>query len=193
MTAPSLRETFALIHADLRHRSDYERKPLTTLQVLKFLLNGAALSTVIFRLQIWCHTHHLQAIGYLLRSFNAVVLTVHIDPDARIGPGLFIMHANYIWIGPRVNIGRNCLLAHQNSIGPSPFYAGDRPASRQGPTIGDGARLGGGACVIGAITLGRDVHISMNTAVDSDFPDQAVLFGVPAKNLSRVRQCEEQV
>jgi serine O-acetyltransferase len=49
------------------------------------------------------------------------------------------------------------------------------------PVIEDGADIGVGACVLGAITVGRNAVVGANAVVLSDIPDGAVAVGVPAK------------
>lgn len=180
----SFSQTIALIKSDMRHRCEYEHKTLAPLQLLKLMLNPAAVSTILYRAQIFFYSHRIRILAYMLQWLNSVVFTVHIDSRTQIGEGLFIMHPNYICIGPYVNIGKRCMMAHQNTITPTPFYEeGQQRAA--GPTIGDDVMLGGGACIVGDVTIGNQVKISMNAAVDSSFQDHAVLFGVPAKNMAK--------
>lgn len=179
----SFSQTIALIKSDMRFRCQYESKSLGPVQFVKLMLNPACLSTILYRYQIFFYRHDLTAIAYVLQLVNSLLFTVQIDSRTQIGEGLFIMHSNYICIGPRVQIGKRCMIAHQNSIVPSPFYENGERESAAGPTLGDDVMLGGGACITGAIIIGNKVKISMNAAVDSSFEDNAVLFGVPAKNM----------
>jgi serine O-acetyltransferase len=45
--------------------------------------------------------------------------------------------------------------------------------------------MGAGAVISGAITVGNHVQVSANALVNKTVPDHAVLFGVPARNVSR--------
>ncbi len=96
----------------------------------------------------------------------------------------------FILIGPNVKIGRNFILGHHNSIAPSPFYTPEAPRSIIGPVIGDNVILSGGASISGEITLGDNVKISMGSAVHDSFPEDSVLFGVPAKVISKAKSKE---
>ena len=51
----------------------------------------------------------------------------------------------------------------------------------QRPIIEDGASLGGGAVIIGAVTVGRDAVVGANAVVNKDVPAGAIVGGVPAK------------
>lgn len=181
----SFKETLNLIKADMQHRCRYENKTLNTVQVIKFLLNNAAISTIIYRWQIFFYCHHLSFFASLLRFINGLLFTVEIDSRTEIGGGFFMMHANFICIGANVKIGQNCILAHQNAICASPFFTAESPRSAQGPTLGNNAIIGGGATISGNIVLGNNVQVSMNAAVDASYADDAVLFGVPARNMTK--------
>lgn len=178
-------ETLSLIKSDMQARATYESKTLNTVQMIKFLLNTAILSSIIYRFQTFFYCNHLQIVASILSTLNGIIFTVHIDPSTKIGAGFFMMHANYICIGSHVNIGKNCMLAHQNTICPSPFFSEKVSNSAKGPTIGDDFMMGGGAGVYGDITLGEHVKVSMNAAVEESFPDNATLFGVPARNMAK--------
>lgn len=188
----SLKETIALIKADMQFRCDYEHKILNAKQVLKFMLYNASVSCLIYRFQMFFYHNHMRWLASLCKAINSVFFTVQIDARTEIGPGFFIMHANYICIGPNVKVGKNCMMAHQNTLCPSPFFSAATAHTAQGPTVGDNVVMGGGACVFGDITIGNNVQISMNAAVDTSFPDNAVLFGVPAKNMSKAATAEGQ-
>ena len=49
------------------------------------------------------------------------------------------------------------------------------------PVIDDGADIGVGACILGAIRIGRNAVVGANAVVLDDVPDNAVAVGVPAK------------
>jgi serine O-acetyltransferase len=51
----------------------------------------------------------------------------------------------------------------------------------QRPIIEDGASLGAGAVIIGAVTVGRDAVVGANAVVNKDVPAGAIVGGVPAK------------
>lgn len=184
-------QTLSLIQSDMQIRANYENKSLSILQVLKFLLNPPIVSLIIFRFQRFLYCHHLGLLASILKHLNGVIFTVHIDSTANIGAGFFMMHASYICIGPNVTLGKNCMMAHQNCICPSPFFSEKFTNSAIGPVIGDDLIIGGGASVYGEITLGNRVKVSMNSSVENSFGDDAVLFGVPARNMSKIEEVGE--
>jgi serine O-acetyltransferase len=107
-----------------------------------------------------------------------IITGIYIDPDATIGPGLYIPHFGGIVIGERVVIGRNCDIHQGVTIG-----VGGR-APRGYPVVGDRAYIGAGAKVIGPIEIGDDVAIGANAVVTKSIPDRAVAVGIPARIIS---------
>lgn len=181
----TLAKTFQLIRSDMQFRCDYEHKKLNPLRVLSFMLNHAALSQVIYRLQMFFYGHHLGFFGGLLSGINSMLFTVNIDYRTSIGPRLLILHANYINIGKNVTLGEGCILAHQNSIAPAFTIDALGAGSDLGPTIGNGVLFGAGSVVTGNISIGDFSKIAINSAVDKSFAEYAVLFGVPARNTNK--------
>lgn len=164
-------------------RSKQEQRALTYYRIFRYLFKSASLPIVLYRWQIFFYQHKLSIVSSLIKLLNNIVFSVKIDPNTEIGPGFQIFHSSYIFIGPNVKIGKNCLMAHQNTVTASPFY--DAMGSTKGPVIGDNLLLGCGASIVGDITLGNDVKVTVNSTVDTSFPDNAVLIGVPARNIAK--------
>jgi serine O-acetyltransferase len=178
----SFLETLSLIKSDMQFRCDYEHKKLTSLRIIAFLLNHAAMSIVFYRFQVFFYRNHLPWLAKIIQGLSSIIFTVNIDSRTQIGPGILLLHASYVNIGKNVTIGKNCILAHQNTIGPSFVVEADGSASEIGPVIGDHVLLGVGSAVFGNITIGSGTKVGVNSAVDKSFPDNAVLVGVPARN-----------
>jgi serine O-acetyltransferase len=183
----SFRETLSLIKADMKFRSQYEKKKFNFIQCVKFFFNPLIASSNIYRIQQFFYTNHMSIIGAIFRGLNSFIFTVNIHPHTTIGSGFLILHANFIVIGPNVKIGKNCILAHHNSITPSIFCTPDAPSTAIGPTIGDNVVIGGGAVISGELILGNDVKVSMCSAVQQSFGDGTTLFGVPAKSITKTK------
>lgn len=182
----TFKQTISLIRSDMQARCLYENKQLNIVQVLKLLAHSGAICCIVYRLQMFFYSHHLGFFAALCKLFNSVVFTVDIDCKTQIGSGFFPIHRNYIVIGPNVKIGKNCIMAHQNAVCPTPFFTAATAHSNRGPTLGDNVIMGAGACVTGDVVIGHNVHISMNASVEKSFPNDVVLFGVPAKIVGRL-------
>lgn len=179
----SLANTFSLIRADFIKRCEYEKKSASLLQLVKFIFYPAFAAVILYRLQRFFYTHHLVVISGLIKWFNQIFFTVTIASDAVIGPRFMILHASFIIIGERVKIGSDFIAVHNNSVMATPFYTSGQTLAA--PVLGDSVTLGGGAQVTGNLALGNNVQVSMNTSVEDSYSDDAVLFGVPARNLNK--------
>ena len=80
-------------------------------------------------------------------------------------------HPNGIVIHPDAEIGPNCLLFQQVTIGTRNSAA---------PKLEGHVDLGAGAKIIGAITIGRHAKVGANAVVMKDVPAYATAIGVPA-------------
>ena len=102
-----------------------------------------------------------------------------IDPQATIGPGLYIGQSGGVHINPQAVLGRNCDLAHRVTIGTSAM-------GRQGaPILGDDIYIGTGATLVGRIKVGNGAKIAANTLVIGNVPAGATVMGVPARIIMR--------
>ncbi len=115
----------------------------------------------------------------ILRKFSVVrhrfwsaVTGADIPINSKIGGGLLLPHPNGVVIHPDAEIGPNCLIFQQVTIG-----------SRNGsapPVIGGHVDIGAGAKLLGSITIGNNVEIGANAVVLADVPDDSIAVGVPA-------------
>jgi len=181
----TLKKTISLIRSDMQARSETEEKPLTFFRVIRYLFKSASMPIILYRWQIFFYQHYMGFIASLLKLINNIVFTVKIDSKTEIGARFLLFHSSYIYIGPNVIIGKNCRMSHQNTITPSAFYYPEASYLGKGPTIGDNILLGCGASVVGNIVLGDNIKVSINSTVDESFPDDAVLIGVPARNVAK--------
>jgi serine O-acetyltransferase len=106
-----------------------------------------------------------------------LIVGIHLWPDTRIGPGLYIAHYGGIWINPRATLGSNCTLAHGVTIGAPMATAG-------APILGDRVWIGVGAVITGHIRIGSGAVIGANSLVVSNLSENAMAIGVPARVLS---------
>lgn len=112
----------------------------------------------------------------LRHIFWTVLTGADIPIDCRIGGGLLIPHPNGIVIHPKAEIGPNCLIFQQVTIGVSASGI---------PTLAGHVDIGAGAKILGGIKLGHHVKIGANAVVLTDIPDNCTAVGVPAKIISR--------
>jgi serine O-acetyltransferase len=114
----------------------------------------------------------LRASAILRHRYWSVVTGADIPLNCKLGGGLMIPHPNGIVIHPDAEIGPNCLLFQQVTIG----------AGTGGiPTIGGHVDIGAGAKVIGRVIVGNHAKIGANAVVVCDIPEGATAVGVPAR------------
>jgi serine O-acetyltransferase len=101
-----------------------------------------------------------------------VVTGADIPLNCKLGGGLLLPHPNGVVIHPDAEIGPNCLLFQQVTLG-----VGDGGA----PRIGGHVDIGAGAKVLGPVRIGDHARIGANAVVVHDVPDGATAVGVPAR------------
>ena len=119
-------------------------------------------------------------IPYFFSKRVAEILTgIEIAYTAEIGPGIVFTHIGGVVIGPYSRIGKYASFHEGVTVG----AAGSGIGNYGFPEIGDAVYFGAGSKVIGRVKLGNDVLIGANAVVTNDFPDKAVVAGVPARLL----------
>lgn len=138
----------------------------------KILLQPRVRAVVHHRFAQLATERGLTPAAWLIQRRTIRTSGAEISPQARIGPGLALMHSVGIVIGPQVVVGRNIQIYQGVTIG-------DGPLSGQ-PTIGDDVVIGAGAKILGGITVGDRVVVGANTVVTQDVPADSVISGSPA-------------
>jgi serine O-acetyltransferase len=111
-------------------------------------------------------------------AFQAVRLGMGIDLPypTKLGRRVRIEHHGSVNIGAR-SIGNDVVIRNGAILGVM-----NREANGEDkPTIEDGVEIGPRACVIGAVTVGRNAHICGNTVVPMNVPAEATVLGVPGR------------
>ena len=103
----------------------------------------------------------------------SVISGAEIPLNCRIGGGLLIPHPNGIVIHSDVEIGVNCLIFQQVTIG-----VGSTPGL---PKVGGQVNIGAGAKILGGVVIGDHAQIGANAVVIHDVPPGATAVGVPAR------------
>lgn len=106
----------------------------------------------------------------------SIVTGADIPINATIGGGLLIPHPNGIVIHPHAQIGCNCLIFQQVTIGAT---------SKGIPTIGGHVDIGAGAKIIGPVHIGDHARIGANAVVREDVPPHGVIVAAAGKLLNQ--------
>ena len=136
-----------------------------------------------YRFGVWAHSLPLLARLPLVTLYRIaklpwrILLNVKISPSARIGPGLCLIHPNNILIPGGVEIGEDCLVFHDVTLGTGP--------TRGLPKIGSGVDLYVGSRVLGGVTVGDGCMVGANCVVTRNIPPRHAVIAPPARILPR--------
>ena len=108
----------------------------------------------------------------LRHRFWCVVCGADIPVNVRLGEGLLMPHPNGIVVHADAEVGPNCLIFQQVTIGLR--HSGV-------PRIGGHVEIGACAKILGAVRIGDHARIGANAVVLQDVPAGAVAVGVPAR------------
>ncbi len=125
-------------------------------------------------------------IARIISQFSRFLTGIEIHPGAKIGKNLFIDHGMGVVIGETSNIGNNVTIYHMATLGGiSPSINSDNQRNTiRHPTLMDNVVVGSGAQILGPITIGKNAKIGANAVVTKDVPDNAIMVGIPARNVS---------
>jgi serine O-acetyltransferase len=136
---------------------------------------------------VWAHRliHRLWNGGFLLLgrllSQAARFLTgIEIHPGAKIGRRLFIDHGVGVVIGETAVVGDDVTLYQGVTLGGTGKELGKRH-----PTLEDNVVVGGGAKILGNITVGKNSRIGAGSVVLRSVPENSTVVGVPGHIIFR--------
>ena len=130
---------------------------------------------------------NLQLLARIISQTSRFFTGIEIHPAARIGKNLFIDHGMGVVIGETSEIGDNVTLYHAVTLGGvSPSIDSDNQRSlKRHPTLKNDVVVGSGAQILGPITVGDNAKVGANAVVTKDVPKDAVMVGIPAKNINK--------
>ncbi len=124
-------------------------------------------------------------IARIISQLSRFLTGIEIHPKAKIGRNLFIDHGMGVVIGETSEIGDNVTIYHMVTLGgisPSIDSNNQRNIKRH-PTLKDNVVVGSGAQILGPVIIGENAKIGANAVVTKDVPENAVMIGIPAKNV----------
>ena len=116
-----------------------------------------------------------------LMGLTQIITNVDIHPGAKIGRRVFIDHAFGVVIGETAIIEDDVLIYQGVTLGGVSL---DRGVKRH-PTVKRGVVIGGGAKVLGNITIGENSRIGANSVVVKDVPPNSTAVGIPARVVTK--------
>ena len=144
------------------------------------LLSQGFQAILVYRLFHWLHRRNIpgQPLRFLVERFIEITCGISIPARCRIGKGLRIHHFGGIILHSTAELGDNCTLYHDVTIG-------DRGGSGDAAKVGNNVLIGAGAKIIGEITIGDNCVIGANTVVTKDMEPATKAIGSPCRFIPR--------
>ena len=124
-------------------------------------------------------------IARIISQFSRFLTGIEIHPKAKIGKNLFIDHGMGVVIGETSDIGDNVTIYHMVTLGgisPS-INSDDQRNTKRHPTLMNNVVVGSGAQILGPVVVGKNAKIGANAVVTKNVPENAIMVGIPAKNV----------
>lgn len=176
-------KTLALIRADLWRAKRFLQvgRPdkMTVREVIGLYSHHPQIGAItLFRLASGMKRRRIPVIPQLMSFALHVWHGLEIKLDMPVGGGLFIAHCQGSVIFA-TSIGENVTFIHNVTLGIRNEF--------EFPTLGNNVFVGAGARILGGVIVGDGAKIGANAVVIGDIPPGATAIGIPAK----VRQLEQ--
>ena len=112
----------------------------------------------------------------LLAFVSRMFTGIEIHPGATIGRRFFIDHGTGVVIGETAEVGDDVTIYHGVTLGGTSWSRGKRH-----PTLGDGVVVGGGAMILGPVSVGANAKVGANSVVIEDVPESRTVVGIPGR------------
>ena len=154
---------------------------------LSIILTYPGVKAVFFhKVASFFHIAGLPLLARITSQATRFFTGIEIHPGAKIGKNLFIDHGMGVVIGETSEIKDNVTIYHMVTLGgiaPS-INSNDQRHVKRHPTLEDNVVVGSGAQVLGPVIIGKNAKIGANAVVTKDVPENAVMIGIPAKNIN---------
>jgi serine O-acetyltransferase len=161
-------------------RSIAKRDPAakSTLEVI--LLYPGFQALFYHRIAHWLYGKKRFFLARFVSQFSRFFTGIEIHPGAKIGRGLFMDHGMGIVFGETAEVGDNCTIYHQVTLGGTGKDKGKRH-----PTVGSNVLIGAGAKLLGPITVGDNAMIGSGSVVLEDVEPDTTVTGSKARPVKR--------
>ena len=153
---------------------------------LSLILTYPGVKAVFFhRIANFFHLAKFHLVARIISQLSRFLTGIEIHPGAKIGRNLFIDHGMGVVIGETSEIGNNVTIYHMATLGgiaPS-INSNDQRQVKRHPTLSDCVVVGSGAQILGPVIIGANAKVGANAVVTKDVPENAVMVGIPAKNV----------
>ncbi len=152
-----------------------DRDPAATGSNLYIYQNAPGMRAIwAHRREHWLWEHGMKSLARYLSTRARRKFGVEIHPAATIGRRFVIDHGMGIVIGETTVIGDDCMIYQGVTLGGTGKQTGKRH-----PTLKNNVVVGVGACVLGDITVGDNAKVGGGAVVVKDVPPNCTVVGVP--------------
>ena len=176
-----MRHLGAIIREDVA--TVLERDPAAKSRLEVLLCYSGLHAVWFYHINHWLWNHGFLLLGRWLSQVARFLTGIEIHPGAKIGRRLFIDHGNGVVIGETAIVGDDVTMYQGVTLGGTGKEHGKRH-----PTIEDNVVIGGGAKVLGNITVGRNCRIGAGSVILRNVPEDSTVVGVPGHIVFRQGQ-----
>ena len=133
-----------------------------------------------YRISNKLYKNGFKTLARFIMGLSQILTNIDIHPGATIGKRVFIDHGIGVVIGETAIIGDDVTIYQGVTLGGVSLNKGKRH-----PTIENNVIIGGGAKVLGDITIGEGSKIGANSVVVKDVPPHSTVVGIPGKIVQR--------
>ncbi len=156
-----------------------ERDPAARSRLEVYFLYSGFRAVRSHRRANWFYRHNMKFMARWISQRCRHKTGIEIHPAAKIGKGLFIDHGMGVVIGETAEIGDNCTIYQNVTLGGTGKDTGKRH-----PTLGNNVMVGSGAKVLGPFKVGDNARIAAGAVVLDEVPPNSTAVGVPARIVS---------
>ncbi len=157
-----------------------ERDPAAKSRLEVYLCYAGLHAVWFYRINHWLWNHNFLLLARWLSQVARWLTGIEIHPGAQIGRRLFIDHGMGVVIGETAVVGDDVTLYQGVTLGGTGKERGKRH-----PTLLDNVVVGGGAKILGNITVGSNCRIGAGSVVLRNVPDDSTVVGVPGHIIFR--------
>ena len=169
---------FRLMREDIAAVLDRDPAARSKLEIV--LLYSGLHALWWYRIHHWMWKHGWFFLARALSQLSRFLSGIEIHPGATIGRRFFIDHGMGVVIGETAEVGDDVTIYQGVTLGGTSLNHGKRH-----PTICDRVVIGGGAKILGNITIGENCRIGAGSVVLRDVPADSTVVGVPGHIIFR--------
>ena len=166
-------------------QSIIDRDPAARSKLSVILTYPGVKAVFLYKIANFFSVAKFYLVARMISQLARFITGIEIHPAAKIGKNLFIDHGMGVVIGETSEIGDNVTIYHNATLGgisPS-INSNEQRHVKRHPTLKDNVVVGSGAQVLGPIEVGKNAKIGSNAVVTKDVPENAVMIGIPARNV----------